>query len=88
MQWQREKLRSEQERLPEKQSARLGDNMATKKKKSGYALPVLQCLSCNHRWIPRVIRPEECPRCKGRKWKKAGTYSNGNLQQWEALNDR
>lgn len=57
--------------------------MATKKKRryGGVTLPVLRCLNpkCRHRWIPRVGQPEECPKCKGRRWEKAGTYSNGSV---------
>jgi predicted Zn-ribbon and HTH transcriptional regulator len=49
-----------------------------KKSTKKYTLPILQCLSCSHRWIPRVGSPDECPKCKGRKWKRAGTYTGGN----------
>ena len=55
--------------------------MATKKKRKsgGYSLPILECLNCHHRWIPRVSKPDECPKCKGRKWKRSGTYSNSGV---------
>ena len=40
-------------------------------------LPVLQCTNpkCHHRWIPRVGSPIECPKCKGRHWRKVGSVS-------------
>jgi len=28
------------------------------------------CKKCKHEWIPRVVEPMECPRCKSRDWDK------------------
>lgn len=32
------------------------------------AIPVLECLRCGHRWIPRVPGPARCPKCQSRDW--------------------
>ena len=29
----------------------------------------IKCKRCEHKWIPRVKDPKECPNCKSRDWK-------------------
>lgn len=30
---------------------------------------LLRCNKCDHEWTPRVVKPQECPACKSRRWK-------------------
>jgi len=36
----------------------------------GVAMLNKKCLKCSHKWIPRVAKPVECPKCKRRDWNK------------------
>jgi len=29
-----------------------------------------KCIKCGKEWVPRVERPEVCPRCKSYEWEK------------------
>ena len=35
----------------------------------------LKCLKCGHKWNSRVENPQECPKCKNRKWNEKGKPS-------------
>jgi predicted Zn-ribbon and HTH transcriptional regulator len=28
----------------------------------------LLCRQCGHRWVPRIARPVDCPKCRSRRW--------------------
>jgi len=28
-----------------------------------------KCYKCGHEWIPRTMKPIECPNCKSRDWR-------------------
>lgn len=36
----------------------------------GFVLPEMNCLRCNHKWIPRQMIITVCPRCKSPYWNK------------------
>jgi len=29
-----------------------------------------KCLRCNYKWVARVRKPKECPKCKAYDWDK------------------
>jgi hypothetical protein len=33
-------------------------------------LPTCFCRRCQHRWIPRIRDPVQCPRCKSARWRE------------------
>ncbi len=34
------------------------------------SLPIKACKQCGHKWIPRVPRPQRCPKCLSYDWDK------------------
>lgn len=41
-------------------------------------LPTVTCLRCNHKWIPRVPEPIQCPNCGSAYWNRQYTYKIKN----------
>ena len=36
-----------------------------------FELPILKCLRCGHKWVPRNPRhPKQCPKCHSPYWNK------------------
>jgi len=31
-------------------------------------IPRAKCKKCGHEWLPRIKKPEKCPRCKSSDW--------------------
>lgn len=36
-------------------------------------LPQLECQKCGHVWVPRRVRPRQCPHCRTDYWRVPGT---------------
>jgi len=45
---------------------------------NGIKLPEMNCLRCNHKWIPRKnSTPKVCPKCKSPYWNTPKTNKKG-----------
>ena len=44
---------------------------------------VLVCKRCGHRWVPQVLKPGQCPRCRSRYWDKDYVRSDIVLKKLE-----
>jgi len=44
---------------------------------------ILECKRCGHRWIPQVVSPKQCPKCRSRYWNRDYERSDVVLERLE-----